>query len=220
MVLNVWIRISIKKTYQCCGSGMFIPDPGSWFLPIPDPGSNNRNKREGWKKNCHLALKNMGLGSGIRKKRIPDPGSRGQKGTGSRIRMRIRNNETCSIFLCVEADNAWAGGHSLHPGPAGADTPGRPGPQHRQHGRQLLPRTVRKGKVASPEVLHCSNFLKVLSVDPLFTSFRCWPIVQIILKCWLLFLFLQVLTFCSYCPYWPLDSWHFVQMWTPSLYCV
>ncbi len=35
---------------QCCGSGMFIPDPGSWFLPIPDPGSKNRNKREGWKK--------------------------------------------------------------------------------------------------------------------------------------------------------------------------
>jgi hypothetical protein len=30
----------------------------------------------------------MGLGSGIRKKRIPDPGSRGQKGTGSRIRIR------------------------------------------------------------------------------------------------------------------------------------
>ncbi len=24
-------------TLQCCGSGMFIPDPGSWFLPIPDP---------------------------------------------------------------------------------------------------------------------------------------------------------------------------------------
>jgi hypothetical protein len=33
----------------------------------------------------------MGLGSGIRKKPIPDPGSRGQKGTGSRI--RIRNTE-------------------------------------------------------------------------------------------------------------------------------
>jgi hypothetical protein len=28
----------------------------------------------------------MGLGSGIRKKLIPDPGSSGQKGTGSRIR--------------------------------------------------------------------------------------------------------------------------------------
>ncbi len=36
----------------------------------------------------NLPLKNMGLGSGIQKKPIPDPGSgcRGQKGTGSRIR--------------------------------------------------------------------------------------------------------------------------------------
>ncbi len=27
--------------HQCCGFGMFIPDPGSWFYPsrIPDPGS-------------------------------------------------------------------------------------------------------------------------------------------------------------------------------------
>ncbi len=32
-------------------------------------------------------LKNMGLGSGIRKKPIPDSGSRGEKGTGSRIRI-------------------------------------------------------------------------------------------------------------------------------------
>jgi hypothetical protein len=39
-------------------------------------------------KNYHEALKNMGLGSGIRKKTIPDPGSRGQKSTGSRIRIR------------------------------------------------------------------------------------------------------------------------------------
>ncbi len=38
---------------------MFIPDPGSWFLPIPDPGSRisdpgskNRNKIEGWTKIC------------------------------------------------------------------------------------------------------------------------------------------------------------------------
>jgi hypothetical protein len=30
----------------------------------------------------------MGLGSGIRKKPIPDPGSRGHKVTGSRIRIR------------------------------------------------------------------------------------------------------------------------------------
>ncbi len=42
---------------QCCGSGMFIPDPGSWFLPIPDPGSKNSNKREGWKNIwCHTFL--------------------------------------------------------------------------------------------------------------------------------------------------------------------
>ncbi len=96
--------------------------PGSWFLPIPDPGPKNSNKRERWKKNCchnflcshkfhkiesaeeknfqrilelftqkivTKALKNMGLeGSGIPKKPIPDPGSKGQKGPGSRIRIR------------------------------------------------------------------------------------------------------------------------------------
>ncbi len=124
-----WIRdgkIRIRDN-QCCGSGMFIPDPGSWFLPIPDPGSKNSNKRERLKKicchtflcshkfhkivnyfsfevlwanfqfsknyrtfyqkNCQKALKNVVLGSGIRKKPIPDPGSRGQKapdpGSGS-----------------------------------------------------------------------------------------------------------------------------------------
>ncbi len=36
---------------------MFIPDPGSWFLPNPDPGSKNSNKRERWKKiSCHTFL--------------------------------------------------------------------------------------------------------------------------------------------------------------------
>ncbi len=30
---------------QCCGSGMFIPDPGSWFLSIPDPGSQFSNPK-------------------------------------------------------------------------------------------------------------------------------------------------------------------------------
>jgi hypothetical protein len=39
----------------------------------------------------------MGLGSGIRKKPIPDPGSRGQKGTGSRIRIRD------TVFFSVTA---------------------------------------------------------------------------------------------------------------------
>ncbi len=45
------IRIhNTNGTHQCWGSGMFIPDPRSWFLPIPDPGSKNSSKREGWKK--------------------------------------------------------------------------------------------------------------------------------------------------------------------------
>ncbi len=43
--------------HQCCGSGKSIPDPGSWFLSIPDPaslisdpGSKNSNIWDGWKK--------------------------------------------------------------------------------------------------------------------------------------------------------------------------
>jgi hypothetical protein len=40
------------------------------------------------KQNIVTKLSNMGLGSGIQKKPIPDPGSRGQKGTRSRIRIR------------------------------------------------------------------------------------------------------------------------------------
>jgi hypothetical protein len=118
--------------YQCCGSGMFIPDPGS---RIPDPGSKNSNKREMWKKiSCHtflcshkfhkivnyfsfevlkkkiwanfqkiielftkkivkklLKIWSWDPGSGIRKKPIPDPGSRGQKAPNPGSRIRIRN---------------------------------------------------------------------------------------------------------------------------------
>ncbi len=109
---------------------------GSWFLPIPDPGSRisdpgskNSNKRQRWKKICYHTflvvtnftklniyvifemlkekiwanfqrivevftpkifnmLSNIWVwdpGSGKNLIRIPDPGSRGQKGTGSRI---------------------------------------------------------------------------------------------------------------------------------------
>ncbi len=50
-----WISVCLHGWLwwnQCGGSGMFIPDPRSWFLPIPDPGSKNSNKRERWKKNC------------------------------------------------------------------------------------------------------------------------------------------------------------------------
>ncbi len=48
----LYLKSYLDSLYQCCGSGMFIPDPGSWFLAIPDPRSKNSNKREGWKKMC------------------------------------------------------------------------------------------------------------------------------------------------------------------------
>ena len=121
------------------------PDPGSRFLPIPDPGSRisdsgsripdqKTSTKERGEKNFLSYLfmqpqisKNLsyfsfevlkkkiwanfqwiielftkyGLGirdprSGIRKKPIPDPGSRSQKGTGSRI--RIRNTVCNTVF--------------------------------------------------------------------------------------------------------------------------
>jgi hypothetical protein len=60
-----------------------------------------------YQKNCQKALQNMVLGSGIRdpgsgKKTIPDPGSRGQKSTGSRI--RIRNTGLLNDFLSLKKD--------------------------------------------------------------------------------------------------------------------
>jgi hypothetical protein len=45
----------------------------------------------------------MDLGSGIRKKPIPDPGSRGQKGTGSRI--RIHNTADITPMLPIRDTN-------------------------------------------------------------------------------------------------------------------
>ncbi len=39
---------SAVSNLQCCGSGVFIPDPV--FLSVPDLGSENSNKRERWKK--------------------------------------------------------------------------------------------------------------------------------------------------------------------------
>jgi hypothetical protein len=43
----------------------------------------------------------MDLGSGIRKKPIPDPGSRGQKGTGSRIRNTAAYTATLLVMVNV-----------------------------------------------------------------------------------------------------------------------
>jgi hypothetical protein len=69
---------------QCGGSGMFIPDP-IW--------ANFQKIVEVFTQKMSNMLSNIWVwdpGYGIRKKPIPDPGSRGQKGTGSR--MRIRNS--------------------------------------------------------------------------------------------------------------------------------
>jgi hypothetical protein len=37
---------------KCCGYGMFIPDPEPWFLSIPDPETNESNKRGAKKISC------------------------------------------------------------------------------------------------------------------------------------------------------------------------
>jgi hypothetical protein len=59
----------------------------------------------------------MDLGSGIRKKPIPDPGSRGQKGTGSRIRIRNTGYRYWLAFLLLLSSSAYAGFpyHCLRP---------------------------------------------------------------------------------------------------------
>jgi hypothetical protein len=112
---------------QCCGSGMFIPDPDFYPSRIPDPKTGTKDRGE--KKFCQTIFCSHKFhktqyyfvfdmlkkkiwpnfpriidvftqkvvtkpskiwvwdpGSGVRKKPNPDPGSRGQKGTGPRIR--------------------------------------------------------------------------------------------------------------------------------------
>ncbi len=54
---KMWLWLKSRSNTQCCGSGMFIPDPGSWFLPIPDPGSRipypkTATEERSEKKNC------------------------------------------------------------------------------------------------------------------------------------------------------------------------
>jgi hypothetical protein len=89
---------------------MFIPDPGSDFFPsrVLDPnffhpGSRIRNKE--FKcfnpKKWFVSSRKYDLGCSSRIPDpdpdflpIPDPGSRGQKGTGSRIRIRNTDNRS------------------------------------------------------------------------------------------------------------------------------
>jgi hypothetical protein len=88
---------------QCCGSGMFIPDPGSDFFPsriqtfsIPDPGSSSKNLSILTPKNqkkwfLSSKIYDPDCSSRIRMltfypSRIPDPGVKKAPNPGSRIR--------------------------------------------------------------------------------------------------------------------------------------
>jgi len=72
-----------------------VADPGWLFRihifthpgpQIPDPKTTTKERGE--KLSISSQTKGLDPRSGIRKKPIPDPGTRGQKGTGSRIRIR------------------------------------------------------------------------------------------------------------------------------------
>jgi hypothetical protein len=92
--IGIHLGIFMVRSFQRCGSGMFIPDPyffhpGSEFFP-------SRIHIKEFKyfipKNCFQALGNM-----IRVGLFMDFGSRGQKGTGSRI--RIQNTGSLDFVL-------------------------------------------------------------------------------------------------------------------------
>ncbi len=127
----MWLSLNCN---QCCGSGMFIPDPDFYPSRIQDLGSQIQKQlqKRGVKKNvkhffcstnCTKCKKKLFLNCSRKKfgpnfkelwnflpKKlslisqkyefgIRDPGSRGQKGTGSWI--RIRNTEFNTSFLKV-----------------------------------------------------------------------------------------------------------------------
>ncbi len=43
---DLFVTWEYQSENQCCGSGMFIPDPDFYLSRIPNPGSKNSNKRE------------------------------------------------------------------------------------------------------------------------------------------------------------------------------
>jgi hypothetical protein len=150
--VQLW-QVGLLACQQCGGSGMFIPDPGSWILPIPDPGSQipdpkTATKDRGgkkffvkpffvatnftklniilflicWRKKFgpifHELLKflpkklspspqkyGLGIrdpGSGKNLFRIPDPGSRGQKGTGSgSATLPVNQQESATLVIAL-----------------------------------------------------------------------------------------------------------------------
>ncbi len=96
---------------QCCGSGMFIPDP-TFSIPDPNclhPGSASKNlsilapkKPKKWflssrkyDPGCSSRIPNPDADFLL----IPDPGSRGQKGTRSRIPDPQHCSSPCFFFF-------------------------------------------------------------------------------------------------------------------------
>ncbi len=88
---NMSSKPMYQSFYQCCGSGIFILDPGSWLQGWQDPGSGSVKKKNLCifnPKNWYQVLKNnirdVHPGPRLWIISIPDPGSTGQKSTGSR----------------------------------------------------------------------------------------------------------------------------------------
>ncbi len=104
LLKKLWKSSPQHSGNKCCGSGTFIPDPGSEFFPsrIPGPIFFHPGSRISIKEFTYFNPKKWfissrkydpGCSSRIRiltfyPSPIPDPGYMGQKGTGSRIRNR------------------------------------------------------------------------------------------------------------------------------------
>ncbi len=76
---------------------MFIPDPGSRVKKIPDPRSGSASQNR------------IGSDPDLDFLPFPDPGSRGQKGTGSRIRIRntVHEPSETNLFSNVCLPAGW-----------------------------------------------------------------------------------------------------------------
>jgi hypothetical protein len=100
---DIFTGSTTRNRIQCCGSGMFISDPGSGFFPIPDPGSKNQiwaNLRiiELFTQKIVTKLSKIWLwdpGSGKNLFRILDPGVKKAPDPES----RIRNNTDRIVIL-------------------------------------------------------------------------------------------------------------------------
>ncbi len=88
---KAWISLSFSK---CSGSEFF--HPGAKRFRIPDPDLHQRI--------LVITLKNFIQDQDLDFFSFPEPGSRGQKGTRSRIRIR---NTACSCRIRVSTQSSW-----------------------------------------------------------------------------------------------------------------